>query len=334
MRATLGDLATRFGCELAGDPAVTVTHVATLANANGESLSFFSNPAYRQDLKGTRAGAVVLREEDAGDCPVNALISTEPYVTFARIATLLHPPEALPPGIHPTAVVDPSARIAPTAHVGPHAVIGQEAVVGDQAAVGPNAVVGPRCTVGAHTRLHANVTLVQDVVIGERCIVHPGAVIGSDGFGNAMSDSGWVKVPQVGGVKIGDDVEIGANTAVDRGTLDDTVVGARTKIDNLCQVGHNVRIGTDCLIAGMTGIAGSARIGDGVIIGGAVAVSDHVTINSGARIAGRSGVTKDVPPGETWAGFPAKPHRQFARSLYLIERLEDMWRAFKAMERG
>lgn len=232
------------------------------------------------------------------------------------------------------ATVHESATLGMGVSIDAGAWVGPGAVVGEGSHLGPGCVVGAGSRVGVRCVLHANVTLYDGVTLGDRVILHAGAVIGADGFGYAASPTGAVKVRQLGGVRIGDDVEIGANTAVDRGTLDDTVVGARTKIDNLCQVGHNVRIGTDCLIAGMTGIAGSARIGDGVIIGGAVAVSDHVTINSGARIAGRSGVTKDVPPGETWAGFPAKPHRQFARSLYLVERLEDMWRAFKAMERG
>lgn len=232
------------------------------------------------------------------------------------------------------ATVHASATLGMGVSIDAGAWVGPGAVVGEGSHLGPGCVVGAGSRVGVRCVLHANVTLYDGVTLGDRVILHAGAVIGADGFGYAASPTGAVKVRQLGGVRIGDDVEIGANTAVDRGTLDDTVVGARTKIDNLCQVGHNVRIGTDCLIAGMTGIAGSARIGDGVIIGGAVAVSDHVTINSGARIAGRSGVTKDVPPGETWAGFPAKPHRQFARSLYLVERLEDMWRAFKAMERG
>lgn len=335
MRATLGDLATRFGCELAGDPAVTVTHVATLANANGESLSFFSNPAYRQDLKGTRAGAVVLREEDAGDCPVNALISTEPYVTFARIATLLHPPEALPPGIHPTAVVDPSARIAPTAHVGPHAVIGHEAVVGDHAAVGPNAVVGPRCTVGAHTRLHANVTLVQDVVIGERCIVHPGAVIGSDGFGNAMSDSGWVKVPQVGGVKIGDDVEIGANTTVDRGAIEDTVIGNGVRIDNLVQIAHNVRLGEHTAMASLSGISGSTVVGRRCMFGGQAGVVGHITICDDVVVGGATMISKDIrEPGFYTGSFPAEKDKEWKRKVARFRRLDELARRIRKLEGG
>ncbi len=228
--------------------------------------------------------------------------------------------------------VHPSAELGEGVTLMPGAVVRAGARVGARSVVGPGSVVGEGAVVGEDCVLHAHVTLYDGVRLGDRVVLHAGVVVGADGFGYAASPRGAVKVRHLGGVVIGDDVEVGANTAIDRGTLDDTVIGAGTKIDNLCQVGHNVRIGRSCLIAGMTGIAGSVVVGDGVVIGGAVGVSDHVTIGAGARIAGRSGVTKDVPPGETWAGFPAKPYRQFARSLYLLDRLEDVWRAFKRLE--
>lgn len=243
-------------------------------------------------------------------------------------------PRPAPGQVSPAAHVHESATLGRAVTLDAGAWIGKGAVVGDGSYVGPGSTVGAGSRLGANCVLNANVTIYDGVTLGDRVVLHAGAVIGADGFGYAASPTGAVKVRQLGGVTLGDDVEIGANTAVDRGAIDDTVIGARTKIDNLCQVGHNVRIGTDCLIAGMTGIAGSARIGDGVIVGGAVAISDHVTIGSGARIAGRSGVTKDVPAGETWAGFPARPYRQYARSLYLLERLEDVWRAFRRMDLG
>lgn len=232
-------------------------------------------------------------------------------------------------GLHPSASIDPGARLGADVSVGPGSVVAADASLGDGCQLGANCVVGPGVVLGDGCVIHPNVTLYDGVKLGNRVVVHAGSVLGADGFGYAASPRGAVKVRHLGGVSIDDDVEIGANSAVDRGTVDDTVIGPRTKIDNLCQVGHNVHIGSDCLIAGMTGIAGSVVIGDGVIIGGAVGIADHVTIGSGARIAGRSGVTKDVPPGETWAGFPARPYRQYARGLYLVDRLEDMWRLVK-----
>ena len=266
------------------------------------------------------AGAAVARVPDA-------------RLALARLTALFDDRPAPATGERSAhAHVDPTAVLGAGVTLMPGAVVRAGARVGDRSVVGPGSVVGEGSVVGADCVLHANVTLYDGVTLGDRVVLHAGCVIGADGFGYAASPTGAVKVRHLGGVRIGDDVEVGANTAIDRGTLDDTVVGAGTKIDNLCQVGHNVRIGRSCLIAGMTGIAGSAVIGDGAVIGGAVAVSDHVTIGAGARVAGRSGVTKDVPPGETWAGFPARPYRQYARSLYLEGRLEDVWRVFKRLD--
>jgi len=309
--------------------------------------------------EGSGAAVVVVPDEDElkrlADAPTppglivlpDTLEATGPHaklprvrVAEARLALALLSarfdarPRPAPGQVSPAAHVHESATLGRAVTLDAGACIGEGAVVGDGSYVGPGSTVGAGSRLGANCVLNANVTIYDGVTLGDRVVLHAGAVIGADGFGYAASPTGAVKVRQLGGVTLGDDVEIGANTAVDRGAIDDTVIGARTKIDNLCQVGHNVRIGTDCLIAGMTGIAGSARIGDGVIVGGAVAISDHVTIGSGARIAGRSGVTKDVPAGETWAGFPAKPYRQYARSLYLLERLEDVWRAFRRMDLG
>ncbi|HZJ09127.1 MAG TPA: UDP-3-O-(3-hydroxymyristoyl)glucosamine N-acyltransferase [Trueperaceae bacterium] len=236
-------------------------------------------------------------------------------------------------GVHPDAKVDPEARLGDAVSVGPGAVVEAGAAVGAGSELRAGCYVGSGAVLGERCLLHPRVTVYDGVELGNRVIVHAGSVIGADGFGYAASPRGAVKIRHLGGVRIDDDVEIGANSAVDRGTLDDTVIGPRTKIDNLCQIGHNVRIGSDCLIAGMTGIAGSVVIGDGVIIGGAVGIADHVRIGSGARIAGRSGVTKDVPAGETWAGFPARPYRQYARSLYLVDRLERMWQYLKGVVR-
>ncbi|MCG8369235.1 MAG: UDP-3-O-(3-hydroxymyristoyl)glucosamine N-acyltransferase, partial [Proteobacteria bacterium] len=225
MPASLGELSVRFGCELIGEPGIEVSGVASLTNATGESLSFLASPAYKEQLSSTRAAAVILKPDDAGDCPVAALLHDDPYACYARIAAVVCPPPAFEPGIHATAVVDASASVADSAHIGPNVVVGERSVVGDDAVVGPGTVIGPDCAVGDDCRLIASVTLARAVTVGRRSIIHPGVVLGSDGFGNAMTPDGWVKVPQLGGVRIGDDVEIGANTTVDCGTIDDTVIG-------------------------------------------------------------------------------------------------------------
>lgn len=333
MRARLGDLATRFGCELVGDPAAVVTHVATLANAGPEALSFFANPAYRSRLQNTAAGAVVLGPSDADSCPVAALLAEDPYATYARIAGLLHPFEPLPPGMHASAVVDPSAEVAASAHVAAHAVIGPESVVNEHVAIGANTVVGPRCRIGTHTVLHPNVTLVQDVSIGERCIVHPGAVIGSDGFGNARGDTGWIKVPQIGGVSIGNDVEIGANTTIDRGAIEDTVIEDGVRLDNLVQIAHNVRLGEHTAMASLSGISGSTIVGKRCMFGGQSGVVGHISICDDVVVGGATMISKDIrEPGFYTGSFPAEKDRDWKRKVARFRRLDELARRVHKLE--
>jgi UDP-3-O-[3-hydroxymyristoyl] glucosamine N-acyltransferase len=278
-------------------------------------------------------------EVGAGDLPgissdVAVVQVTDTRLALARLSALLD--VRMPPAVgkHPSASVLAGAQVADDASLGAGAVVAEDAVIGAGTAIGANSVVGRGSVVGRDCTVHANVTIYDGVKVGDRVILHSGAVIGADGFGYAASPTGAAKIRHVGGVVLADDVEIGANTAVDRGTIDDTLVGARTKIDNLCQVGHNVTIGSDCLIAGTAAIGGSVAIGRGVIIGGNVAISDHVTIGDGARVAGRSGVTKDIPAGETWAGFPARQYRSYVRSLYLGDRLEQIWEYVKRARAG
>lgn len=331
---SLGELAIRFGCDLAGNPESVVSRVATLANAGPDALTFLANPAYRANLRATRAGAVILRQEDASESPVAALIADDPYAVYARMAALLHPPPVFPPGVHAGAVVDASAEIAVSAHVGANAVIGRDVRLDEGVAIGPGCVVGPRCSLGRDSRLHANVTLVEAVQLGQRCIVHSGAVIGSDGFGNARGDSGWIKVPQIGGVLIGDDVEIGANTTIDRGAIDDTVIENGVRLDNLIQIAHNVHIGEHTAMASLSGVSGSTVIGKRCMFGGQSGIVGHIRICDDVVIGGATMVSKDIrEPGFYSASFPAEKGRDWKRYVARFRRLDELVRRVTRLEK-
>ena len=333
MPASLGELATEFGCDLLGDPDTRVDRVATLANASPKSIGFLANPAYRDQLRATKAAAVVLAEADAGDCPVAALISSDPYATYARIATVLHPPAIHAPGIHPSAEINAGATVSDSAHVAANVVIGEDCSIADGVYIAAGCVVGGQCSIGNDSRLLANATLVKNVRIGERTIIHPGAIVGSDGFGHARDDSGWIKIPQVGGVVIGNDVEIGANTAVDCGAIDDTVIEDGVRLDNLIQVGHNVRIGAHTAIIGPTAIAGSARIGKRCMISGLVGVVGHVTVCDDVVITPQVLITKDVnEPGVYSATFGAEKDKDWKRMVVRFRRLETLEKRVAELE--
>ncbi len=333
MPASLGELATEFGCDLVGDPDTRVDRVATLANASPQSIGFLANPAYRNQLEATKAAAVVLAEADADDCPVAALICEDPYTTYARIAGRLHPPAEYPPGIHSSAIVDASATISDSAHISANAVIGKDCSIADGVFIAAGCVLGERCSVGANAKILSNATLVDDIRIGERCIIHSGAVVGSDGFGHARSDSGWIKVPQVGGVLIGDDVEVGANTAIDCGAIDDTIIEDGVRLDNLIQVGHNVRIGAHTAIIGPTAIAGSSTIGKRCMISGLVGVVGHVTVCDDVIITPQVLITKDIKePGVYSATFGAQKDKDWKRMVVRFRRLETLEKRLAALE--
>ena len=334
MPIRLGELATSQGCELIGDPDVIVSGVASLQNASPESLSFLASSSYLSQLPATKAAAVVLRAESAGACPVAALISDNPYATYARMAALVCPEPLFAPGIHATALVADSATIADSAHIAATAVIGERTVIGEHAVVGPGTVIGPDCNVGDNCRFIANVTLVQDVRIGARGIFHPGVVIGADGFGNAMTPDGWVKVPQVGGVLVGNDVEIGANTTVDRGAIGDTVIEDGVRIDNLCMIAHNVRVGEHTAMAAMTGIAGSTVIGKRCLFAGKTGTVGHISVCDDVIVAGQTFLSKDVTePGTYAASFPAANARSWAKQLARFRRLGNLIERVKRLEK-
>jgi UDP-3-O-[3-hydroxymyristoyl] glucosamine N-acyltransferase len=333
MPISLGELATRFGCELIGDPDVEVSGVASLANADSGSLTFLSSAAYLQQLSSTKAAAVILRPEDAAESPVAAILHADPYACYARMAAVLHPPPAFESGIHASVVVDSTATISDSACLAPNVVVGERSVVGENVYVGPGTVIGPDCVVGDDCRIIANATLVRAVRIGKRGIIHPGVVLGSDGFGNAMTPEGWIKVPQVGGLVVGDDVEIGTNTAVDCGAIGDTVIEDDVRIDNMCHIAHNVHIGAHTAIAGMVGIAGSTTIGKRCMFGGMAAAVGHITICDDVVMWGKAIASKDITePGLYSAMFPAEPAKEWARKVARFRRIDSLIARVKKLE--
>ncbi len=333
MPVSLGDLATQFGCELIGDPDVEVASVASLQSADAQSLTFLSNPAFKEQLSSTKAAAVIMRPADADDCPVAALLHDDPYACYARMAGIICPPPAFEPGAHASAVVDPTATVASSAHLAPHVVVGANTVVGENVYVGPGSVIGPDCDIGDDCRFIANATLARAVRIGKRGIFHPGVVLGSDGFGNAMTPEGWVKVPQVGGVLIGDDVEIGANTTVDCGAIDDTVIEDGVRIDNLCMIAHNVRVGAHTAMAAMVGIAGSTTIGQRCLFAGQAGAVGHIRICDDVIIGAMSYASKDITePGTYLASFPAEPAKAWTKRVGRFRRIEALQKRVKKLE--
>jgi len=323
MAMTLGEIAVRYGLDLAGDPSQVVEGVAALAAATPGTLTFCTGAKYRKQLAATRATAVVLPRELAAECPVAALISARPYASYARIAASLHPPAAVVAGRAPGAQVAPTARVADSAWIGPNAVIGAGAVIGERCSIGPNCVIEAGVRLGDDCRLQSGVTLCHDVVVGSRCAFKAGAVVGGDGFGFAPDTDGYVKVPHLGGARLGDDVEVGANTTIDRGTIEDTVISDGVKLDNQVQVGHNCRIGAHTVIAGCVGISGSSIIGSRCMIGGGVGIVGHLEIGDEVIVTGASMVTRSLPgPGIYSSGMPAIEAAAWRRTVARLHQLE------------
>ncbi len=302
--------------------------IATLDRAMPSDIAFFDSGKYAGHAAATAAGACLTSDQFASQVPkrVSVLCTREPYVAFVEVARTLFADVLRPSSLFETrgtaagATVHPSARLESGVTVDPGALIGPRAEIGAGTLIGPGAVIGPGVHIGRDCAIGANATITH-ALIGDRVIVHPGASIGQDGFGFARGRQGARKIPQIGRVIIQDDVEIGANTTIDRGGLRDTVIGEGTKIDNLVQIGHNVSIGRHCLLVSQVGISGSTTVEDGVILAGQVGVTDHATIGAGAVLAARAGVIGNVPAGARWAGFPAKPRMQWLRELAALEKL-------------
>ncbi|HEX3401801.1 MAG TPA: UDP-3-O-(3-hydroxymyristoyl)glucosamine N-acyltransferase [Acetobacteraceae bacterium] len=298
------------------------TGIAPLQTAEAGEVSFLDNRKYADALAATRAGAVIVHPDMADRVPATAVavISDEPYAAWARVAALFHPVPPARPGVHPTAVVAADAAVDPGAEIGPLAVIGNHAEIGPRCCIGPAAIIGDGVVLGADCRIGAHATL-SHALLGDRVIVYPGARIGQDGFGFAVGGEGFVSVPQIGRVVIEDDVEIGANTTIDRGSLHDTLIGAGSRLDNLVQIGHNVRLGRGCVIVSQVGISGSTILEDHVMVGGQAGFTGHLRIGMRARIGAQAGVMSDVPPGADVVGSPAWPAREFFRHVAVLRRL-------------
>jgi UDP-3-O-[3-hydroxymyristoyl] glucosamine N-acyltransferase len=330
---SLEELSRGIGAELRGSGDIRVSRVDTLARGDGTSIGFFTDHRYRDDLARTRAAAVVLAERDLGLCPAAALVTPDPQLAFARAARALHPPPAVVGGRHPSAVVAESARIDPSAWIGPTAVVEADAEIGRRVFVGPGCIVGAGCRLGDDTRLVARVTLCEGTQVGQRVLIHPGAVIGREGFGFAKDGERWLRIPQLGRVRLGDDVEIGANTTVDRGALDDTVIEDGAKLDNLIQIGHNCRIGENTAMAACSGISGSTQIGRNCTIAGAVGMAGHLLIGENVHFTGMAMVTRSFPDAGVYSsGIPAMPNMEWRRNAARFRHLDELARRLKRVE--
>ncbi|MDE1990708.1 MAG: UDP-3-O-(3-hydroxymyristoyl)glucosamine N-acyltransferase [Betaproteobacteria bacterium] len=330
---SLQELAEACGGEVVGDAHTRIQGVGTLEHAVPGELTFLTNSLYRDQLLGTRASAVILGPEDRNATTLPRIVSANPYACYARVAQRLFPlPEAVP-GVHSSAVIDPSAQVSPAATIGPHATVGAGAVIGSGVVVGPGCVVGERVVLENDVRLYPRVVVYPDCRIGPRSILHAGVVIGADGFGMARDAEGWIKIPQVGRVIIGADVEIGANTTVDRGAIEDTVIEEGVKLDNQIQIAHNCRVGAHTVIAGCTGISGSTRIGRNCRIGGGVGMVGHLDICDGVTVSGFSLITKSITqPGVYTSSIPSQPHRQWMETLANLRALPQWTQKLKTLE--
>ena len=336
--ATLGEIAAHLGGELIGDPGLPITRIGPLEGATPSTISFLSNPKYQPQLASSQAGCVIVAPamRDAAVARGAALVTPDPYLCFARLtqwwAQKIRPTAAV--GIHPSAVVDPSAVIASSASIGPLVVIEAGAIVGEGAVVGAYSFLGRGASVGRATRFAPRVTLGTGCHIGERCIVHSGVVIGADGFGFAPSPQGAVKIEQLGGVRIGNDVEIGANTCIDRGALDDTVLEDGVKLDNLIQIGHNVRVGAHTAMAGCVGVAGSATIGSRCFLGGGAIVLGHLTLADGVNISAASVVTRSILQAGNYSGvFPIDDNAAWEKNAATLRNLHALRERLRALEK-
>jgi len=330
---TLTEIVARFGGEIIGDPRTCVAQIATLERARPDSIAFLANQRYLQQLKATRAGAIIVGPALRDATTLPRIVCDNPYAYFARISVFFNPPRPPVPGVHQTAVIDDSAEVGGNVEIGPFVAIGRNARIGGGSVIGAACIVGEGSVVGEEARLYGNVTIYDDCEIGDRAILHSGVVIGADGFGIAMDGERWIKVPQIGRVVIGNDVEIGANTTVDRGAMDDTVIEDGVKLDNQIQIAHNVRIGAHTAIAACVGIAGSSRVGRYCRIGGASGIAGHLTIADHVEISAHTLVTKSIDKPGTYTGaYPFEANRAWRHNAAQLRHLAELAERVRALE--
>ena len=342
MAYTVHEVARHIGVEITGGGEAELTHAAALDQAKQGSLSFIVSAKYLSQLKKTQASAVIAPPALASCCPTTALVADNPYLSFARALRLLHPPANTPAGIDASAVIHPGCDIGDNVHIGAHVVISQKCRLASNVVIGAGSVISAPVSIGAGSRLLARVTIVGPARLGQRVLVHPGVVIGSDGFGLADNDGVWEKIPQIGRVLIGNDVEIGANTTIDRGALEDTVIDDGVKLDNQIQIAHNVKIGAHTAIAGCAGIAGSAVIGSHCAIGGGAGIQGHIEIADGVQVTGMTKISQSIAmPGVYTSGTAAQDNRHWLRNATrfknldsLVKRINRLAKKIDSIEKG
>ncbi|MDD5058390.1 MAG: UDP-3-O-(3-hydroxymyristoyl)glucosamine N-acyltransferase [Sideroxydans sp.] len=329
----LAEIVARFGGRVEGDGATRVSQIATLDCANAGQIAFLTNAKYRKQLEATRASAVILSEADADATQMPRIVAANPYSYFARLSAFLNPLREYAPGIHPSAVIGQGAQVSPQAHIGAHVWIGEGASVGAGTVVMVGCSIGENASIGENTRLYPRVVVYHDCVVGNHVIAHSGAVIGADGFGIAMDEGRWLKIPQIGRVVIGDHVEIGANTTIDRGALNDTIIEEGVKLDNQIQIAHNVRVGAHTAMAGCVGVAGSASIGRYCRIGGGAIILGHLQVAENVEVSSGTVVTKSIREAGTYTGtFPFGENREWRKNAAQLRHLDEMADRIKKLE--
>ena len=330
---TLAQIALHVDGVIIGDAECKISNVSTLQAANSQQISFLANSKYKKYLPTSQAGAVIVSKEMASLVKNSAIVVDDPYIAYAKIATLLNPPKKITTGISDTAMVESNVNISKSVSIGPQVVIEANVKLADRVIIGAGTVLQDGVIIGEGTLIAANVTICHGVEIGKNVVIHPGVVIGADGFGIVNDKGKWIKIPQIGGVKIGNDVEIGANTTVDRGAIEDTVIGDGVKLDNQIQVGHNVFIGNNTVIAGCSGIAGSTIIGENCIIGGGVGIGGHIEIADNVIITGMSMVTKSLTKAGIYSsGIPAEPSSQWHKNVVRYRQMDKLTARVKKLE--